>query len=116
MHIVCIPVEDDRGLAAPVARGLESAAVLLLVDTSTLAFRPVSNAPQRRRERGCDPCLALDDASVDAVIVGAIEADALDRMMRRRIAVYVGAWGSASTALSDYLSGRLRAIVPRPAP
>ncbi len=116
MHIVCIPVEDDRGLAAPVASGLDRAAVLLLVDASTLAFRAVSNAPQRRRERGCDRCEALDDASVDAVIVGAIEADALARLLRRRLPVYVGASGSASTAITDYLSGRLRAVTPRPAP
>ena len=114
MHIVCIPVEDDRGLTAPVARGLDTAAALLLVDASTLEFRVVSNAPQRRRERGCDPCEALDDAQVDAVIVGVIEADALARLVRRRLPIYVGAHGTASNALSDYLSGRLRSVVARP--
>jgi predicted Fe-Mo cluster-binding NifX family protein len=114
MHIVCIPVEDDRGLAAPVAHGLDTAAVLLLVDASTLEFRAVSNASQRRRERGCDHCEALDDAHVDAVIVGVIEADALTRLAQRRLPIYVGAHGTAANALSDYLSGRLRAVMPRP--
>jgi predicted Fe-Mo cluster-binding NifX family protein len=114
VHIVCIPVEDDRGLAAPVARGLDAASVLLLVDASTLAFRAVSNASERRRDRGCDPCAALDDVHVDAVIVGVIEADALSRLVQRRFPVYVGAQGSASRALSDYLSGRLRAVTARP--
>lgn len=107
MHIVCIPVEDDRGLQAPVARGLDAAEVLLLVDTTTLAFRAVSNAPLRRQARGCHPCEALDDVPVDAVIVASIEADALARLSRRSLPVYVGARGTAATALADFLSGRL---------
>jgi predicted Fe-Mo cluster-binding NifX family protein len=114
VHIVCIPVEDDRGLQAPVARGLDAAAVLLLVDATTLAFRAVSNAPLRRRARGCDPCEALDDAPVDAVIVASIEADALARLARRRMPVYHGARGTAATALADFLSGRLRPLAAEP--
>ena len=114
MHIVCIPVEDDRGLRAPVARGLDAAAVLLLVDATTLEFRAVSNAPLRRRARGCDPCEALDDVPVDAVIVASIEAEALARLSRRSLPVYGGACGTAATALADFLSGRLRQLAAQP--
>jgi len=114
VHIVCIPVEDDRGLQAPVARGLDAAAVLLLVDATTPAFRAVSNAPLRRRARGCDPCEALDDVPVDAVMVASIEADALARLARRRMPVYHGARGTAATALADFLSGRLRTLAAEP--
>jgi predicted Fe-Mo cluster-binding NifX family protein len=114
VHIVCIPVEDDRGLRAPVARGLDAAAVLLLVDTTTLAFRAVSNAPQRRAARGCAPCEALDDVAVDAVIVASIEAGALARLSRRPIPVYGGARGAAADALADFLSGRLRTLAGQP--
>ena len=98
MHIICIPVEDDRGLQAPVARGLDAAAVLLLVDASTLEFRAVSNAPLRRRARGCDPCEALDDVPVDAVLVASIEDPALARLSRRPVPVYAGARGTAAGA------------------
>jgi predicted Fe-Mo cluster-binding NifX family protein len=114
VHIVCIPVEDDRGLQAPVARGLDTAQVLLLVDTTTLAFRAVSNAPLRRQARGCHPCQALDDVTVDAVIVASIEPDALARLSQRSLTVYVGACGKASTALADFLFGRLRALAAGP--
>ena len=110
MHIVCIPVGDDRGLRAPVAPGLDSAPVLLLVDASTLAFRAVPNEAQRRRDRGCDPCEALDDEAVDAVLVASIEAEALDRITRRGLRVLAGARGTAAQALGDYASGRLRAL------
>jgi predicted Fe-Mo cluster-binding NifX family protein len=110
VHIVCIPVADDRGLQAPVARGLDAAEVLLLVDATTLAFRAVSNAPRRRRARGCDPCEALDDAPVDAVIVASIEPEALVRLTRRQLPVYDGARGTAASALADFLSGRLRVL------
>ena len=110
MHIVCIPVADDRGLQAPVARGLDAAAVLLLVDATTLAFRAVSNAPRRRQERGCDPCEALDDVPVDAVLVESIEADALARLTRRNLPVYRAASGTAASALADFVAGRLRSL------
>jgi predicted Fe-Mo cluster-binding NifX family protein len=114
VHIVCIPVADDRGLQAPVARGLDGAEVLLLVDATTLAFRAVSNAPVRRRARGCDPCEALDDVPVDAVIVASIEPDALARLSRRSLSVYGGARGTAATALGDLLAGRLQAFSAEP--
>jgi predicted Fe-Mo cluster-binding NifX family protein len=114
VHIVCIPVEDDRGLRAPVARGLDAAPVLLLVDATTLAFRAVSNGPLRRQARGCDPCEPLDDVPVDAVIVASIEAGALARLSRRRLSIYLGAFGTAATALADFLSGRLRSLAAEP--
>jgi predicted Fe-Mo cluster-binding NifX family protein len=116
VHIVCIPVADGRGLQAPVARGLDDAEVLLLVDATTLAFRAVSNAPLRRRARGCDPCEALDDAPVDAVIVASIEPDALARLARRNLPVYHGARGTAASALADFVAGRLRSLTPERAP
>ena len=114
MHIVCIPVADGRGLQAPVARGLDDAEVLLLVDATTLAFRAVSNAPLRRRARGCDPCEALDDTPVDAVIVASIEPDALARLARRNLPVYHRARGTAANALADFLAGRLRPVAVEP--
>jgi predicted Fe-Mo cluster-binding NifX family protein len=110
VHIVCIPVEDDRGLQAPVASGLDGAAVLLLVDATSLAFHAVPNAPQRRKARGCDPCEALDDVPVDAVLVASIEDPALARLSRRPVPVYAGARGTAADALADFLSGRLRQL------
>lgn len=114
MHILCIPVGDDRGLRAPVAAGLDSAAVLLLVDASTLAFRAVPNEAQRRRDRGCDPCQALDDTPVDAVLVASIEPTALARLSRRGLPVFAGARGTAAEAITDYLAGCLRALPAAP--
>jgi predicted Fe-Mo cluster-binding NifX family protein len=114
VHIVCIPVEDDRGLRAPVVPGLDAAPVLLLVDTSTLACRAVPNHPERRRERGCHPCEALDDTPVDAVIVSSIDAAALGRLCRRRLPVFAGARGTAADAIADLLAGRLRALPGEP--
>jgi predicted Fe-Mo cluster-binding NifX family protein len=114
VNIVCIPVADDRGLRAPVAAWLDAAPVLLLVDASSLAFRAVPNLAQRRRDRGCDPCEALDDAPVDAVLVRSIEAGALARISRRGVRVLAGVRGTASDALSDYAVGRLRPLLPNP--
>ena len=114
MNIVCIPVSDDRGLRAPVAAGLDSAPVLLFVETSSLAFRAVPNQAQRRRDRGCDPCEALDDTPVDALLVDSIEPAALARVTWRGVRVLSGARGTASAAISDYVAGRLRPLLPAP--
>ena len=114
MNIVCIPVSDDRGLRAPVAAGLDAAPVLLFVETSSLTFRAVPNQAQRRRDRGCDPCEALDDTPVDAVIVASIEPDALARLARRNLPVYHRARGTAANALADFLAGRLRPVAVEP--
>lgn len=110
MNIVCIPVVDDRGLGAPVAPGLDAAAMFLLVDTASLAFRAVPNARERRRDRGGDPCEALDDTPVDAVIVQGIEAAARARLARRHLPVYAGATGTAADALVEYAAGRLQPV------
>jgi len=114
VNIVCIPVSDDRGLRAPVAAGLDAAPVLLFVETSSLTFRAVPNQAQRRRDRGCDPCEALDDTPVDAVLVESIEPGALARITRRGVRVLSGARGTAAHALSDYVAGRLRRLLPAP--
>jgi predicted Fe-Mo cluster-binding NifX family protein len=114
VNIVCIPVSDDQGLRARVVAGLDAAPVLLFVETSSLTFRAVPNQAQRRRDRGCDPCEALDDTPVDALLVESIEPAALARVTRRGVRVLSGARGTASHALSDYVAGRLRRLLPAP--
>ncbi len=115
MHIVCIPVMDDRGLRAPVAPSLDGAPTLLLVDSSSLSFRAVPNVAERRRSRGCDPCAALDDTSVDVVLVASIDADTLARVARRGVPVLAGASGTAADALTAYMAGRLEVLANGPA-
>ncbi len=110
MNIVCIPVSDDRGLRAPVAPSLDTAPVLLFVDASTLAHRAFPNEAQRRRSRGCDPCEALDDATMDAVIVASIDEGTLERLARRGVPVLGGASGTAADAISAYMAGKLRVL------
>ena len=112
MRIVCIPIAEDRGLLSPVSDGLDSAPMFLLVDSSTLAFRTIPNAAQRRRDRGCDSCEALEDTQIDLLIVASVGAASLARIVMRGVPVHGGARGTAADALADLISGRLPALLP----
>lgn len=112
MKIVCVPIEEDRGLLSPVSPEFASAPMFLLVDSATLAFRSIPNTAQRREERGCDRCGALEDTLVDLLVVGRIERDAIDQLASRGVAVHGGACGTAVDALAALIGGRLPALDP----
>lgn len=110
MKIVGIPVMEERGLLSRVSRVFAASPMLLLVEAETLAFLAIPNSPQRQEERGCSPCEALGDVSVDAVVVGEIEASALGQIARRHVPVYGGARGTVADALAALMCGRLECI------
>ena len=112
MRIVCIPIAEDRGLVSPVSDELDSAPMFLLVDSSTLAFRTIPNAAERRKDRGCDPCEALEDTAIDVLIVASVGAASLARIAMRGVAVHGGARGTAADALAELISGRLPVLLP----
>jgi predicted Fe-Mo cluster-binding NifX family protein len=110
MKIVCIPTAEGRGLFSPVHPDLANAPYLLLVDAETLAFRSIPNSAERRRERGCDPCEALEDTPVDVVLVQRADPRTVERMERRHVSVYGGARGSVADALAALIAGRLERL------
>jgi predicted Fe-Mo cluster-binding NifX family protein len=110
MKIVCVPIAEDRGLSSPVSREFASAPMFLLVDSATLAFRTIPNTPQRLKDRGCDPCEALEDTTVDLLIVARIEQDTLAQITSRGVPVHGGAVGTAADALAALIGGRLPAL------
>ena len=116
MKIVCVPVAEDLGLRSPVFDGFASAPMFLLVDSATFACRGIPNSAERRKERGCDPCGALEDTPVDLLIVSLIEPDALGRLAKLGVPVHGGARGTAADALTAYLGGRLVPLHPEREP
>lgn len=111
MKIVCIPVGESRGLLSPVHPELPGAPHLVLVDVETLAFRTVPNTAERRRDRGCDPCEALEDTAVDVLLVErAVDPHTLERLANRHVSVYGGARGSVADALAALIAGRLERL------
>ena len=112
MKIICVPIAEDRGLRSPVADDFASAPIFLLVDSATLAWRGVPNSPQRRKDRGCEPCEALEDTTVDLLVVARIDPETLQRVARRGVPVHGGASGTATDALAALVGGRLPALDP----
>jgi predicted Fe-Mo cluster-binding NifX family protein len=111
MKIVAVPISEDRGLLSPVFPDFASAPMFLLVDSATLAFRSIPNTAQRRKERGCDPCAALEDTIVDLLIVERITRDTIDQLASRGVTtVQYGARGTAANALAALMGGRLPAL------
>ncbi len=110
MKIVCVPILENRGFLSPVSEEFACAPLFLLVDVATLAFRVFPNTPHRRRNRGCDPCGALEDTTVDLLIVGSIERESLDRIVRRGVPVHGGARGTVADALAAFIGGSLPAL------
>jgi predicted Fe-Mo cluster-binding NifX family protein len=115
MKIVAVPITEDLGLLSPVSPDFASAPMFLLVDSATLAFRSIPNTAQRRKERGCDPCAALEDTIVDLLIVDRIERDTIDQLASRGMTVHCGARGTAANALAALMGGRLPALPAAPA-
>lgn len=103
-EIVCLPIEETRGLLSPVSSHFGRAAWFLLVDMATLAHRSVANAPVEGR---CDPYRALAGHAVDTFIVGGIGPRALEEIDRRRIPVYLAPGSGVADALAGYIAGRL---------
>src|SRR5512133_1830475 len=103
MKIVCVPIEEDRGLLSPVSPDFASAPMFLLVDSATLAFRSIPNTAQRRKERGCEPCAALEDTIVHLLTVERIERETVDQLASRGVTVHSGARGTAADALASLM-------------
>jgi len=111
MKIICIPIEENRGIQSPLSRTFAASPMFLLVDADSLAYLAIPNSTQRQRDRGCDPCDILGDLNIDVVIADEIEASTLVRIARREIPVFGGARGTVRSALADLMGGRL-AVLP----
>lgn len=102
MKIICIPIDEDRGLLSPVARRFCDAAIFLLVETDALTWRAIKNV----RSDGCDPRVLLRGAMVDLFILsasgpGSGDPPPLDAPIFRTPA------GTVSDAIAAYIAGRL---------
>jgi len=107
MRIVCVPILEHEGLLSRISPEFSAAPLFLLVDIATLAFRAVPNTPERQKNRGCNPCGALEDATVDLVIVDGIDPHALGQITRRGVPVHGRARGNVADALASFIGGAL---------
>ncbi len=111
-EIICIPVDEARGLLSPVSAHFGRAARFLFVDSGTLVHRSIAN---EHPDDACDPYRALAHETVDVFIVGGIGSNALEEIRRRNIPVYLADRRGVADALASYIAGKLPRVEP-PAP
>ncbi|MDA8098228.1 MAG: NifB/NifX family molybdenum-iron cluster-binding protein [Nitrospiraceae bacterium] len=85
---ICFPVQKDEGLTSEVYGHFGSAPLFLIYDTATKGILAVNNRDQHHVHGACNPIKALDNQSVDAVVVGGIGAGALGKLNQLGIRVH----------------------------
>ena len=108
MKIICIPIDENRGLLSRVAPRFCDAPNFLLVETDALTFRAIPNP----RGASCDPRVLLRGATVDVFIVSDAAADALRDPPPLDVPVYRAPAGSVADAIAALIAGRLRVATP----
>lgn len=105
---VCIPVEEDRGLASPLCPHFGNAPLLLVVDTDTRQCQPLTN--KFTGHGMCGAVSVLQSAAADALIVGGIGAGAISKLAAANIAVFAATCATVDEALSALERGELKRV------
>lgn len=85
---LCFPVERNKGLESTVYNHFGSAPLFVVLDTNTCEVSTITNNDRIHIHGSCNPIKALDNQTVDAVIVGGIGGGALGRLNQAGIRVY----------------------------
>jgi len=85
---VCFPIQKDEGLSSTVYNHFGSAPLFLVVDAETRNITLINNRDQQHAHGACNPMKALNNQTVEALIVGGIGAGALVGLNRIGIRVY----------------------------
>ncbi len=107
---ICFPVQNVEGMESRVFDHFGSAPFFIVVDTSTNTASTITNGDQHHTHGACNPILALDNQSIDAVVVGGIGGGALNRLNRAGIRVYRAAARSVKENVALYLAKGLQEL------
>ncbi|MGD8698241.1 MAG: NifB/NifX family molybdenum-iron cluster-binding protein [Gemmatimonadales bacterium] len=104
---LCIPTDDDRGLAGRLSSHFGSAPYFTLVESETGEVQVIGNLHSEHEPGACVSADALRGYGVEAVVVRGLGRRAFSRMRTLGLPVYVAEEGEASTALEAFRAGRL---------
>ncbi len=85
---VCFAVKGNEGIESKVYDHFGSAPVFIVVDTEGKDILTINNKDLHHVHGACNPIMALDGKSVDAMVVGGIGAGALSKLNASGIKVY----------------------------
>jgi predicted Fe-Mo cluster-binding NifX family protein len=93
-------VQENEGMESRVYDHFGSAPAFLIVDTEGKDVLAVNNRDLNHVHGACNPVMALDGKSVDAMVVGGIGAGALMKLNALGIKVY----GAAALTIKENLA------------
>lgn len=108
--IICIPVQEDRGLDSPVSAHFGSAPAFVLADTETRTVTAIGNSNAHHAHGMCQPLAALSGHSFDAVVVGGIGAGALGKLQAAGITVYRATGGTVADVIEAVGTGIMQVM------
>jgi predicted Fe-Mo cluster-binding NifX family protein len=105
-----VAAADGRDLGSTLSPFMASARTLVFVETSTMAIHTQPN-PERLSSRSVDgeTTRLLQDADVDAVVVGSVDAGSLLALERIGVPVYPVGRATVLEAIGAVESGRAHA-------
>ncbi len=107
---ICIPVNNDQGLASLVCAHFGSAPFFMIVDAESGACRTLVNHNQHHAHGMCQPLAALATEEIDAIVVGGIGAGALGKLMAAGLGVYRAEHPTVDRTVQAFRDGELRGI------
>jgi predicted Fe-Mo cluster-binding NifX family protein len=84
-------VQTDEGMGSKVYNHFGSSPAFIIVDTAGKDVVTVNNRDLNHVHGACNPVMALDGKSVDAMVVGGIGAGAINKLNAMGIKVYAAA-------------------------
>ncbi len=84
-------VHSDKGIESRVYDHFGSAPAFIIVDTETKKPVTVNNQDSNHVHGACNPIMALDGHSVNAMVVGGIGAGAINKLSAMGVKVYAAA-------------------------
>ena len=85
---ICFPVEKAKGIESEVYGHFGSAEAFILVDTESTEITTINNTDKHHAHGACSPMKALNNQSVDAVVVAGMGKGALSRLIQLGIKVF----------------------------
>jgi len=103
-------VHNDQGIESKVYDHFGSAPAFIIVDTETKDPIRVNNKDLNHVHGACNPIMALDGHSVNAMVVGGIGAGAINKLNAMGVKVYAAAAPTVKENLDLLTENRLQEL------
>jgi predicted Fe-Mo cluster-binding NifX family protein len=103
-------VHSDQGVESKVYDHFGSAPAFIIVDTETKNPIRVNNKDLNHVHGACNPIMALDGHSVNAMVVGGIGAGAINKLNSMGVKVYAAAASTVEENLNLLIENKLQEL------